>query len=366
MARDPRTRATGHRALGGAVPGADAETVSGCGSDASARDGAASRGPFRRRLSTSDPERAAQEIRDGFHVEHRLSIDGDTVGFAFSIETAGAGGFAVNRTRHTMRVGYDAQPFDRVIAVNAVRTGRLGFVTAVFDEIRAGPGDLAMGPPHGTFRAVSEDLDAVPVVLDAEVVAAYAAATCGLDAVEFTGLGPISPRMARHWTSTVHHVRDDVLGNPVIAECPIVVDSSMQMLCAALLSTFPNTALARACERERTGRRGDVSAAALREVVDLVDSHADRPIGPCDIADLAGLPARDVVDGLRRHHGTDPARLLWHARLHGVRRALRDADPQHGPAVSVLAARWGFTRLGRFRVAYHHAFGEPPEQTLRA
>lgn len=101
--------------------------------------------------------------------------------------------------------------------------------------------------------------------------------------------------------------------------------------------------------------------ARLSEVVDYLDTHAD----PADIVEITGLPAREVVRGLREHHDTSPERLLRSARLRGVRRDLLDADPAAGAVVAAPAARWGFADPGRFRAAYVRAFDEPPEDTLR-
>lgn len=325
-------------------------------------------GPFHDQFSTSDPDHAAELVRDSYQVQYRLVMSGDPDGFVFSHEMVGAGAFTVNRMRHTMGIGADTQPLDDLLVVNDVRAGRLSFDTTSYGDDRFTAGELALTPPDGgTFWAATDGIDERPVTLTRSSVAAYAAATCGIDphALRFTGLRPISRELARHWRTTVDCARD-LLANPPMAASPIAVEGTFRSLAAVLLSTFPNTALAMATDPDSPGVRGDVSAAVLREVVDYLDAHADQVVGPATIADLAGMPADEIVEGLRRRRGTDPARLLWEARLRGVHRGLRDADVVEGATVSDLAASWGFTDLGRFRLAYWRAFGESPEDTLGA
>jgi len=56
-------------------------------------------------------------------------------------------------------------------------------------------------------------------------------------------------------------------------------------------------------------------------------------------------------------------RYLRRARYRKVREALRDAEPEEH--ITEIAAKWGFTHMGRFSVDYRRQFGETPSQTLR-
>jgi AraC-like DNA-binding protein len=47
-------------------------------------------------------------------------------------------------------------------------------------------------------------------------------------------------------------------------------------------------------------------------------------------------------------------------------RDLQNAEPGHGTSVAAVAARWGFTHLGRFAIEYRRRFGSYPSQTLRS
>lgn len=321
--------------------------------------------PSRRRVTTSDPEQAVAIIRDGYEVDARPVLSGDPTGFEFTHDALGCDAFAVNRLRHTMSIGYDTQPREGLLVVNRMHAGRLTLGNDLFGETCLGPGDVALNPPDGDTLYTVQDVDISPVTLSRARIADYAVRTCGIEpgALRFTGIRPVSAAMAGLWLATVEHVHD-VLATPFAAGSPIVVESAFRSLAAAFLSTFPNTALAAATDPHDPGARGDVPAATLREVVDHLDQHADLPVGPDVIAGLAGRPARDVVESLRRRDGTHPARLLWDARLRGVRSGLRESDAREGHSVAAVAAAWGFTDLRRFRVAYRRVFDETPEDTL--
>jgi AraC-like DNA-binding protein len=49
-----------------------------------------------------------------------------------------------------------------------------------------------------------------------------------------------------------------------------------------------------------------------------------------------------------------------------ARRDLENAEPGDGSSVAAVAARWGFTHLGRFAFEYRRRFGVHPSQTLRS
>jgi AraC-like DNA-binding protein len=96
----------------------------------------------------------------------------------------------------------------------------------------------------------------------------------------------------------------------------------------------------------------------------LVEAHL--PISVCDIAADAGVSARALQYGFTRHLGTTPREYLRRVRLDRAHDELRDAATTSGLTVGMVARRWGFANTGRFAVAYRHAYGVSPSQTLRA
>jgi AraC family ethanolamine operon transcriptional activator len=63
------------------------------------------------------------------------------------------------------------------------------------------------------------------------------------------------------------------------------------------------------------------------------------------------------------YYGVPPHRYITLRRLHQVREALRQADPDE-TTVTKIAARFGFWQFGRFAGQYRRLFGELPSLTL--
>lgn len=105
--------------------------------------------------------------------------------------------------------------------------------------------------------------------------------------------------------------------------------------------------------------------ATVREAVDLLEAEPDLPWTVTDVARRVGVSTRGLQDGFARHLGVAPMSYLRQVRLRRAHADLRAADPARH-SVAEIAARWGFTHLGRFAAAYRERYGEPPSETLRA
>ena len=104
----------------------------------------------------------------------------------------------------------------------------------------------------------------------------------------------------------------------------------------------------------------------LRRALAFVDEHAGDPITLDEIAAAARLSPRGVQAAFRRHLDTTPLAYLRGVRMERAHRDLQGAEPGDGVSVATLAAKWGFTHLGRFAVDYRRRFGTYPSQTLRS
>ena len=78
---------------------------------------------------------------------------------------------------------------------------------------------------------------------------------------------------------------------------------------------------------------------------------------------MTGVSGRALYDGFRRFKGSSPIACLRSIRMQAVRKELLEGGD--GGDGTNLAARWGFTHLGRFASSYQRIFGEKPSQTLR-
>jgi transcriptional regulator GlxA family with amidase domain len=104
----------------------------------------------------------------------------------------------------------------------------------------------------------------------------------------------------------------------------------------------------------------------LRRALAFVEEHAGEPITLNEIAMAARLSPRGLQAAFRRHLDTTPLAYLRSVRMERAHRDLQSAGPCDGVSVASLAARWGFTHLGRFAVEYRRRFGIYPSHTLRS
>lgn len=104
---------------------------------------------------------------------------------------------------------------------------------------------------------------------------------------------------------------------------------------------------------------------AVRVVVQMMDAEpaSERRLG--DYAAAAGVSARALQDGFRRHLDTTPMAYLRDVRLQRVRTELKVSDVAATTVAQVLS-RWGFLQLGRAAGQYRERFGELPSETLRS
>jgi AraC-like DNA-binding protein len=104
--------------------------------------------------------------------------------------------------------------------------------------------------------------------------------------------------------------------------------------------------------------------ASVRQAVDLLEAAPEVPWTVVDVARRVGVSTRALQEGFARHVGVPPMAYLRQVRLRRAHSDLRAADPaRHG--VADVAARWGFTHLGRFAAAYRQRYGRAPSDTLR-
>ncbi|HSV51549.1 MAG TPA: helix-turn-helix transcriptional regulator [Burkholderiaceae bacterium] len=94
---------------------------------------------------------------------------------------------------------------------------------------------------------------------------------------------------------------------------------------------------------------------------DYIHAHAADSPTLAEIAAAAGVGARALALGFKRHLRMSPMRYLLQCRLDGVREALQRQGDRH--TVTDLAFAWGFFNLGDFAARYRERFGELPHET---
>jgi AraC-like DNA-binding protein len=103
------------------------------------------------------------------------------------------------------------------------------------------------------------------------------------------------------------------------------------------------------------------------QVVKLAEEYALAQQGSrlcvSDLCRASGVSERTLEYAFRDVLGLTPMAYLTRLRLHRVRHALLNAEPD-STTVATEALRWGFWHFGDFARAYHDCFGELPSQTL--
>jgi transcriptional regulator GlxA family with amidase domain len=102
-----------------------------------------------------------------------------------------------------------------------------------------------------------------------------------------------------------------------------------------------------------------------RNVRDFIEVNFQGPVHLEDLCDHTGVGIRTVQRCFREYFDLSVTDYVKTIRLDKAYRELTIADGRE-ENVTNIALRNGFTHLGRFSVAYHVRFGEPPSETLVA
>jgi AraC-like DNA-binding protein len=163
--------------------------------------------------------------------------------------------------------------------------------------------------------------------------------------------------------------------------CAWLIELASQQLKAARRDDWPPALPARLCEQVMTtlllaqprsrrsvlapDRASSVSRRAASRAREFVEESQTLAITPSELAAEVGVCLRTLQLGFRDELGTTPQAYITEARLRRAHSELVCASPQQGATVAAIAARWGFSNVGRFADKYHAAYGRKPAETLR-
>lgn len=242
-----------------------------------------------------------------------------------------------------------------------VRDGRISFRHAGESPVY-GPGSVFMAAdPQLSYTAEMSDADYGFTILRTEALDRVADSNQkrSNQPVRITAYQPATARHAKLWVDTYTYVRDTVAATD-LSDQPLLVSALEQLLAAAALSAFPNTAV---LEPTAADRR-DAHTTTLQRAIAFIDDNAHRDLSAADIAAASFVTVRALQHAFRRHLQTTPMAYLRDVRLAHVHRELTAADPA-GTAVGDVAARWGMHHHSRFTARYKTVYGVTPSETLR-
>jgi AraC-like DNA-binding protein len=314
----------------------------------------------RTRFATRERAAVSQFINDTY-VRHRLRFCDGRRDFWFSVVMASIDSIGCDRVRSSAHVRADLDPLDFLLAVQPLR-GRV-LVHHGNEEARALPGDSVLYPLGVPVTVEWDDIDVVALRLSMAQLSDVASELTGINPADlrFESMVPVSEAMKRHWHAVVGFIDRELRAHDSALTNPLVAEQMLRMATAAALSVFPNSTMTAGY----LPGAGGMAPAALRRAVAFIDNNVHRPITLADIAEAARVGPRALQKGFAHHYDVSPVGYLRRARLERAHRELQAADPGKGATVAEIAARWGFTKPGRFAAEYRESYGQLPSHTLR-
>lgn len=238
-----------------------------------------------------------------------------------------------------------------------------GTLTAGGEQVRFARGDVLLDPTDLGYTADMSDcafaLLRVPRAVAGDLVEEHT----GLPAagLRFASIAPVSPPAGASWSRTAAFICRQLADSEITEISAILAQQMTRLAAAALMQTFPNTAMTAAY----FPGPGHVPPAAVRRAAAFIDAHAGQPVTVTEIAAAAGVTARALQYAFRRYYDTTPGGYLRRVRLERAHRQLQAADPAAGATVAQIARRWGWASPASFATAYRKQFGVSPRHTLR-
>ena len=144
--------------------------------------------------------------------------------------------------------------------------------------------------------------------------------------------------------STHDPIGRDALTQQLLDDCLFILDNA----CVGL-------------DRSSLQRRSEERRLMVR-IGEWAADAPDESINVLELAQIAGMPLRQLQQGFKTYTGMSPAQWLRLRRLNGARRELLSSAQT---TVADVAMNWSFWHLGRFSHSYRALFKELPSETLR-
>ena len=177
--------------------------------------------------------------------------------------------------------------------------------------------------------------------------------------IEFAPVMDLGTAKGQAWLATVRMVERHARCVAGLLDHAQAVADLERILIFGLLVAQPHNYL-----DALTRARVTEAPSAVREAIELMQSHPERPWTTQSLAQKTAVSVRCLQEGFRRSSGVPPMRYLRDLRLNRVHDDLRSATPDSS-GVGQIARRWGFQYHGRFAAEYREKFGQAPSETLR-
>lgn len=312
-------------------------------------------GGSRWRVDTRNQDHGARALRRAYGIERFRVLKDDP--FALALRVYQLEGISLERTRFP---GVVAElTAEETTVVRVVKT-LAGQVSISYGHRRfRGDGPWLLPPRTRTVRLSDPDL--LSMSLSLPVLQQRAAALLGLEefGLRFHSGVPVSRAMAEYLVRAMVAAWRDQLPNAQAMVHRLVRAQVYDQLVTAVLHTFPSTFL----DHPSAPTRGGPAPEALRRSVAFMEEHLGEALTVAQIAAAARMSPRGLQAAYQREMDITPMAHLRSLRLEAAHADLLAADPIT-TTVAEIAARWGFTHLGRFAAAYRQRYGRNPGTTL--
>lgn len=317
-------------------------------------------------FETSQPDVTCEYAHKAY-AGYQIRLSAPPENYRFRARSCVGGPFRYDITDHVISAAEArAEPLEEP-SFGALLRGHMRVQAGGRGEAALRPGDSFLFPSSQRITGKFENCEIATVRIPRERIAAIAATRSDIEPanLRFDSVTPVSPGTARYWQSLVAHIGRQLITpdqQAPLRRSALLLSSALDMLAAAALTVFPNTAMTAA----QIPGPGRVAVPAVRRAVAFIEEHADRDISAADIAAAAHVTIRAVQLAFRRHLDTTPSAYLRRVRLDRAHQQLCAASPGDGMTVTEIAARWGFASPSRFAASYRDTYHVLPSTTLRS
>lgn len=144
----------------------------------------------------------------------------------------------------------------------------------------------------------------------------------------------------------------------------LLMQPQMQLLIAEDFYPLLIDTLGKSVKKKRQKIKTYRRYSLVRQAEDIAQSYLDKPLTLKQLCDELETSSTALYYGFQDLFGMSPMAYIKTQRLNGVRRALKNANPQT-TMVMGIAQQWGFWSAGHFARDYQQMFGELPRETLK-
>lgn len=313
-------------------------------------------------LDTDDVDHARDEVAIWL-APHRLTPSAPDAALHVLLHYAQLGPIGIGGLSYGAPVEVAVPSLEELYLAEIPLWGRL--------RLRSGQHEMIATPRHGAIVNPTDELwkrwsvSSGVLVVGVDRAALLARAESWADRplrgdLRFDTVLDATAGVDRTWLALVWALVRDVESVDGWAALPALQRRWTEALMDGLLLGHPST-------HRHLLRREDEPAAgprALRQLLEQLHAHPERPWTTGAMARTVGVGVRAVQKMFARHLDTTPQAYLRRLRLARAHADLVAAGPAT-TNVREIALRWGFTELGRFAADYRRRYGKTPLDTLR-